>query len=170
MLAAQMPTVKASANPVSDTVRQMVARDGGYLVKSAAEMPAGKYGYHPTPEQMTFGHLVLHVATSNGSLCSAIGGMTKPDFSKLKDTDPKDALVQAITKSVDFCASALAKVTDAQLGDEVPGFRGKTSRAAVMLTLATDLADHYSQAAGYLRLNGLLPPSAQPRGSGRGRR
>jgi hypothetical protein len=33
----------------------------------------------------------------------------------------------------------------------------------VMVTLAVDWADHYSTAASYLRLNGILPPSAQPK-------
>jgi hypothetical protein len=32
---------------------------------------------------------------------------------------------------------------------------------------ALDLADHYSQIANYMRLNGILPPSALPR-PGRG--
>jgi hypothetical protein len=32
-----------------------------------------------------------------------------------------------------------------------------------MLSLSNDWADHYSAAAIYLRLNGLLPPTAQPR-------
>jgi iron complex transport system ATP-binding protein len=36
------------------------------------------------------------------------------------------------------------------------------SRAAAMVTIAADWADHYSTAAAYLRLNGILPPSAQP--------
>jgi hypothetical protein len=36
------------------------------------------------------------------------------------------------------------------------------SRADAMVTIATDWADHYSTAASYLRLNDILPPSAQP--------
>ena len=31
-----------------------------------------------------------------------------------------------------------------------------------MLELTDDLEDHYSQLASYLRLNGMLPPSATP--------
>jgi hypothetical protein len=37
------------------------------------------------------------------------------------------------------------------------------SRAMMMLVIATDWADHYSTAASYLRLNGILPPTAQPK-------
>jgi hypothetical protein len=32
-----------------------------------------------------------------------------------------------------------------------------------MLTLASAFADHYGMAAMYLRLNGLLPPTARPK-------
>jgi hypothetical protein len=35
------------------------------------------------------------------------------------------------------------------------------SRGQVLVVIATDWADHYSTAAGYLRLNSILPPSAQ---------
>jgi hypothetical protein len=32
-----------------------------------------------------------------------------------------------------------------------------------MIALSNDFADHYSIVAIYLRLNGLLPPTAQPK-------
>jgi hypothetical protein len=35
-------------------------------------------------------------------------------------------------------------------------------RAKAVITIATDWADHYSTAASYLRLNGIVPPSARP--------
>jgi hypothetical protein len=37
------------------------------------------------------------------------------------------------------------------------------TRAAALIDLSNDLADHYSQQAMYLRLKGHLPPTAQPR-------
>jgi hypothetical protein len=36
------------------------------------------------------------------------------------------------------------------------------SRAAAVMTIATDWADRYSTAAACLRLNGILPPGADP--------
>ena len=35
-------------------------------------------------------------------------------------------------------------------------------RARFVAEITADLPDHYSQMAAYLRLNGILPPSAQP--------
>ena len=37
----------------------------------------------------------------------------------------------------------------------------EVSRAEMMFAAAEDWADHYSQLAIYLRLNGLLPPTAK---------
>lgn len=152
-----------SSNPVSDSVKMMFAQHAKAIVAGAEEMPADKYSYHPTPDQMTFGHLVMHLAQSNNSLCSAIAGTTPPQQEKLADTDPKDKLVAALKSSVDYCTGVLDKTTDANLGESVPMFRGQRPRATVMIVLVADLYDHYSQEAGYLRMNGLTPPTAQGR-------
>ena len=152
------------ANPVTDTVRQQVQRESKNLGGAAAEMPADKYGFRPTEPQMTFGHLIMHIAQSNVFLCSKISGMAAPAQAKLSDTDPKTALVQAVNASFDYCGTALAKVNDSMLGDEITVFGGrKMTRAAALISLSDDWADHYSAAAMYLRLNGLLPPTAQAR-------
>src|SRR5262245_64510385 len=156
---------KPSANPVSDKVRQVLEQHSTYLVASAELMPADKYGYHPTEAQMTFGKLVVHIVQTNVAICSAIGDVPALDVFKLADTEPKDTLVAAIKQSFTFCSDALAKVTDARLGDEASmmGRRTGQSRAAALVTIANDWADHYSTAASYLRMNGILPPSAQPK-------
>ena len=78
-------------------------------------------------------------------------------------TEPKDALVASIRKSFDYCAEGLAKIDDSKLAEEVTMFGrpGGLSRGAAIVVLAADWADHYATAANYLRLNQILPPSAQ---------
>jgi len=157
---AQNPT--ASKNPVSDAVRTLLERASKNLVAAADEMPADKYSFHPTPAQITFGHLVVHMAGSNNLLCSKISGMAPPATMKLVDTDSKDKLVEALKGSFDFCTQALANLDDSNLGEQLTLFGGHTaSRAAAMFALTNDFADHYSTAASYLRANDLLPPTAQ---------
>ena len=162
------PAFKASANPVSDALRDFVGRYSKHLTQSAELMPADKYHFHPTPAQMTFGQLMAHVALTNVALCSAISGdapvMPLEELRKLTDDTPKETLVAAVTKSFDACTQAAAKATDAQLAEQVSMFGRPSgrSRAATMVTIATDWTDHYSTAATYLRLNGILPPTAQP--------
>lgn len=160
-LAARQAT-QDGANPVSNDVRQIVSREATNIMAAAEEMPADKYSYHPTPQQMTFGHLVLHMANSNNLLCSRISGMDAPNEEKLTDTAPKEKLVTALKGSFDFCTQALSKVDDSKLGEQITLFGSrKTSRAAAMISLTDDFYDHYSTAAMYLRMNGLLPPTAR---------
>jgi hypothetical protein len=73
-------------------------------------------------------------------------------------------LLAAATASFDFCSDALSKMDDSKLGDTVELFGGRQfPRAMAALALASSSADHYGAAAMYLRLNNILPPSAQPK-------
>ena len=149
-------------NPVASALQNAAARQARNLVEAAEEMPADKYGYKPTPAQMTFGRVVTHLAGGNYAMCSSIAGTPAPEQAKVAPEDPKDKLVAALKSSFDFCTSALAHVDDSKLADSVPFFEGrKMTRGGLMMILAEDWADHYSQAAIYLRLNGLLPPTAK---------
>ena len=150
------------ANPVSNVLRQQLEGRSKNMIAAAEQMPAEKYAYHPTPEQITFGHLIMHIAGSNGNLCSALAGATAPP-SDLKDTDSKEKLVKALKDSFDFCSTSLAKVDDSKLSDELTIFNRKITRARAMFSLSNDWADHYAEEAMYLRLNGMLPPTAQPK-------
>lgn len=160
--AQQSPAPTAETNPVSNAVRRSLERAAKNLTAAAEAMPADKYGYKPTAEQMTFGHLVTHVVGTNSFLCSKISGSAAPEGDKVSDTDGKDKLVAALKASFDYCTQALAKSDDSNLGEQLPFFGGsKASRAGEMMTLASSFADHYGTAAMYLRLNGLTPPTAQ---------
>lgn len=156
------PAAQTEANPVSNFVKQVTQRQTKNLVAAAEEMPADKYSYRPTPEQMTFGHLVIHMTGSNFTFCSKISGVEPPAQEKLSDTDPKDKLVAALKASADFCNTVMAKVDDSNLGEQITLFDDhKFSRAGAMFILASSFADHYGMAAMYLRLNGLVPPTAK---------
>lgn len=165
LLFAAITVLAQDKNPVTSVARQILPRQQKNLVAAAEAMPADKFGYKPTEQQMTFGHLVLHIIESNNYLCSHIGDVPemKPPV-PLKESDGKDKLVAALQASFEFCTTALGKVDDSKLGDEVELFGGrKGSRAFALIALTNDWADHYSSAAMYLRLNGLLPPTAQPK-------
>jgi len=157
--------VAQETNPVSSAVKEIMPRQQKNLVAAAEEMPADKYNYKPTEQQMTFGHLVLHIIGTNNDLCSKISGVpeVKPPVA-LKETDGKDKLVEGLKASFDFCANALTKIDDSKLSEELELFGGhKGSRAFALIVLSNSWADHYSSAAMYLRLNNLLPPTAQPK-------
>jgi hypothetical protein len=149
-------------NPVTTTVKSQLTRYEKNMVAAADLMPAEKYNFKPTPEMNSFGHVVMHVAQSNYFLCAKISGQAAPDV-KLADTDGKDKLVAGLKASFEFCTTALAGVDDSKLSDPVTLFGNRqTSRAGALITLSDDWYDHYGAQAMYLRLNGILPPTAQP--------
>jgi hypothetical protein len=157
---------QSSSSPVLDALRRQTEHAERDLVAAAQSMPADKFGFKPTPAQMSFGELVLHVAGANDFMCSTISGVKAPDEPKLKPTAAKAELISRVRRSFQFCTSAFAKLTDQNLGETVPFFGGRTiSRAGAVLDLAADWADHYGASAIYLRLNGILPPTAK-KGSG----
>ncbi len=155
-------TAAPVANPVSATVKSQLPRFSKNMVAAAEAMPADKYGFKPTPEMNSFGHLVMHIVQSNNLLCSKISGATAPD-AKLADTDGKDKLVAGLKASFEFCTTALANVDDSKLGESMILFGNRpASRAAALIALSDGWNDHYGTQAIYLRLNGILPPTAQP--------
>jgi uncharacterized damage-inducible protein DinB len=154
---------QTTANPVVSTAREIFARQSKFILAAAEEMPADKYSYHPTPDQWSFGKVTAHIATSGNAICGMLSDTPPPD-AKVSETDSKEAIVAAVKTSFAFCDKALTNLTDAQMGDTITYFRGaRTPRARALFELTDDLEDHYSQLAGYLRLSGLTPPSAQPR-------
>ena len=56
------------ANPVSATVKSQLPRFTKNMVAAAEAMPAEKYGFKPSPEMNSFGHLVIHIVQSNNLL------------------------------------------------------------------------------------------------------
>lgn len=157
-----VPAQNSASNPLTETLRRTFDRYSNNLVAAAEEMPADKYGYQPTKEEMTFGRTIAHIAEVNNFACAKASDMPAPDGPKLTEADSKDKLVAGLKASMDYCAQAFSKLTDANLAEMVPFFGGRTvTRLGAALEVNNDLIDHYAALAVYLRLNGLLPPTAQ---------
>ena len=151
-------------DPVTASLRMLLPRSRNNILGAIGAMPADKFNYKPTPDQMTFAHLVVHIISSNNSICAKAADIAAPKVEEAKETDSKDKLLAAATASYDFCGEALGKMDDSKLGDNVELFGGRQfPRAMAALGMASGWADHYAAAAMYLRLNGILPPTAQPK-------
>jgi len=151
----------ASASPVADATRRWLQLEAGNLIAAAERMPADMYLFRPTPQQMTFAQLMTHIVESNRYLCSGIAGEALPKESGITDSDEKSRILADVKSSFEYCGKLLAVMDDRRLAEQVPLF--KHTRADVMMFLIADHADHYATAAMHLRLNGVVPPTAQPR-------
>jgi uncharacterized damage-inducible protein DinB len=149
------------ANPVSTRLREILDSYAKNLIATAEEVPVGKYTYHPTEAEMTIGQTMAHIAEVNDFACSKVGGVAAPEREKVAETD-KAKLVEGLKASMEFCKQQFSKLDDAQLGESVPWFHDRhVTRFAAAVEVTNDLIDHYASLSVYVRLNGMLPPTAQ---------
>ena len=131
---------------------------GFRLVAAFESIPAARYAYRPTPAQQTIGYIAQHLEAANYGLCERMGEVKHPRTPKdaLPDTVkaqwPKDTLIARLYASLRFCDSAMERVGQLQ----------SASLTSTLLAFETDLAEHYSQISSYMRLLGMVPPSALP--------
>ena len=152
----------AAANPLTSTVRKFLDDYGKNLIAAAEEVPAEKYSFQPSPDVRTFGQTIAHVAQVNNNVCAKLFTPAAAMPDKIDEKDPKDKLVSGLKASMDYCAQAFSKMNDANLAEMVPFFGGRQmTRMGVALVVTNDLIDHYAGLSIYLRMNGLLPPTAQ---------
>src|SRR5690348_17616983 len=172
-LSAQQPT--PSKDPITAVVKQPTIAYQQRLAQAFDSIPDRLMAYKPTPAQLTIGYIAQHLADDNYFYCNQFGEMkahrTAEETStadSVKATWPKGKLVNQLKQSFKFCEDALAQLDDAKLAEQstmtLPnGQTRSVTRAAAAIGHITDMADHYSQLANYMRLNNILPPTALPR-------
>jgi hypothetical protein len=175
---AQQPTAPPP-NPMATAFRNRTGALRRNIAQAFDSIPASKFGYKPTPAQLTIGYIAQHLVNDNYLFCNNFSDAkaTRPEkdlttHDSVKATWPKDTLVARLKESHAFCDAAMAQLDDTNLGVilNIAGPNNTTrqvSRMNYLVGHAIDLADHYSQLANYMRLNGILPPTALPR-PGRG--
>jgi hypothetical protein len=152
----------SAANPLTSSVRKFFDDYAKNLVATAETMPEDKYSFRPTPENMTFGKTIGHIADVNNAICSKMFTPPATPIAKSSETDSKAKLVAGLKASMDYCGEQFSKMNDANLAEMVPFFGGKqVTRLTAALAVITDFADHYAGLSIHLRMNGLLPPTAQ---------
>jgi uncharacterized damage-inducible protein DinB len=141
------------------------------LTAAFDSLPASRYDFKPTPVQRSIGDVAQHLENANYQLCAKFGNLPYVMSSKdsladsVKAKWPKDTLVTRLKNSFAFCQRAFATLTDSKLTDELSPIAGGTPgqtfpRARFVVLFLNDLVDHWSQIAGYMRLMGMVPPSA----------
>ena len=131
---------------------------GGRLIAAFDSIPESKYSYRPTLVQQSIGYIAQHLEDANYALCERLGDLKHPRTAKdsLADTVkarwPKDTLTARLKASLAFCEEALSRVPRLD----------SPALASTLLAFETDLAEHYSQLSVYMRLLGMVPPSALP--------
>jgi uncharacterized damage-inducible protein DinB len=150
------------SNPIAEAITTEAHSNANNMISAAEAMPAEKYVYKPSEQQISFADLIYHAAVANHTLCGAISG-EKPAELAVKASGTKQALIDQMKESFAFCDKAFTTIDPAKIGDQVQMMGRSVTKAWVLIHLALDYGDHYSQAAMMLRANGIVPPSSQRR-------
>jgi len=141
-------------------------KSGEFTIAVAKAMPAADYNFRPNPDEMSFGHVIAHIAAANAGACAVASGLPRPAAPPkladlLKDehsnVDRETALAY-LTATFDFCNSAVDSMTPAKLDAMVgPGSR-KMTGFEWLWAYFTHTAHHRGQVEVYLRVKGIKPP------------
>ena len=80
-------TFAQTKDPISSALREGLTGRQKNIVAAVEAMPADKFNYKPTPDQITYGHLIAHIAEANYILCSGASSVPAPKVEEAKDTD-----------------------------------------------------------------------------------
>src|SRR5690349_15285429 len=113
------PLVAQTARPhvVSDAYRAEFELNAARIVAAADDMPPERYAFRPTPAQMSFSEVVVHVLEGNDDIGAVVGDTVMPQRSPVLASDPKTILVARLKATFDFCRRALARLDDTRLSD-----------------------------------------------------
>ena len=130
-----------------------------YTLQVAEKMPAEKYGFRATPQEMGFGAMLLHMAEN---LVYISTEFVSPDRGRMAGPPPTDSskagAIKAIGSAYDYAISTVAALPREQLADSVAFFAGKITRMQMINILSDHQTHHRAQLIVYLRLHGIAPP------------
>jgi len=127
------------------------------LEASADVMPADKYGFRLTDGQMTFAEWLIHSAQRNYTDCAVLKSENVPDAAKpLANLKDKADVAKALKESFAYCAAAYEGVDDQKV-------LSSPQMSNAYLHVVVHNNEIYGNIVGYMRANGIVPPSTAGR-------
>lgn len=166
LLAAGGPSLLSAQTPAPSLTKEIAAtfqRSASELLDIAEVMPADKYGFKPTPDILSFGDQLVHVAGIVQRFIDSAKG-TKTDAPH-HATMTKPEIIALLKKTFQSAQDTITPLTDAQLLEPVKfPFGDRTvTRATFWQGPMYQIRNHYGQLVVYLRLNGIVPPTSARR-------
>src|SRR5690349_12318562 len=143
ILAVAFSCTQALASPAGEYAKHFPALSQ-LSVAVAEAMPPDKYTFRPHPESMTFGELMLHVASTNYAFCAGLKDSDAPTAVVPTATD-KDGVVRFLGASFDYCSTIISNLTEAQLGQVHNSPDGRLPGREVLLAMYIHVAHHRGQ-------------------------
>ena len=160
-----MPAVSIAQNNLKTTVTQRYFNGVRKNLEAAADaMPAAKYGFKLTDGQMTFGEWINHSTERNYSDCATLKAEPAPEAArKVAGLREKPEVSQALKDSFAYCAAALDGIDDQNV-------LASPQKTYSLLHIVIHNNEIYGNIVGYLRSNGIVPPSTASRMDQKGKK
>jgi uncharacterized damage-inducible protein DinB len=134
------------------------ANSMNYTVEVAAAMPAEKYDFQPTDDQMSFERQLLHMMNNINWLTTTYLNGEPVNFD-LDNTDySKEQLIGMLKICYGNAATAVMELKETDLETQVEFFAGPKSKRQIVNLLNDHSTHHRGQLIVYLRLNKVKPP------------
>ena len=139
---------------------------GEFTLAVANAMPADSYNFRPNPAEMSFGHVMAHIAAADIGACATASGLDRPATppalaallrDEKSDVD-HDTALNYLKTAFDFCNRAVDSMTPARLDAMVGPANRQMTGYEWLWSYFTHTAHHRGQAEVYLRVKGIKPP------------
>jgi hypothetical protein len=131
------------------------------VLKAAEKMPEADFQYKPTPDIRTFARIVNHVTEAQFHVCTALNGTAFDPKSVPGDTVDKATILAGLKASFAECDKAYGALTDATITETLTLGPVKRSRIGLAWGNVSHDNEQYAELSTYLRLKGLVPPTAE---------
>ena len=129
-----------------------------FTLKVAAAMPPENYEFKLTPEQMSFGGQMMHLAEALQYFTSAFSG-EKPASTK-PTAKTKEQVTDYVKQSYDTAIAAVDSLTPEQITKTYKGGESSSPETGydILLGMLDHTTNHRASAEMYLRAKGITPP------------
>jgi uncharacterized damage-inducible protein DinB len=156
LVAVALLIAPAIASPAGEYGQHLAAL-GELSVAVAQAMPPDQYSFRPHPESMSFGELMMHIASTNYAFCAGLKDSEAPADPAVSATD-KDAVIKFLSDSFTYCSNIIPRLSEGQLSQSHNSPDGHLPGREVLLAMYIHVAHHRGQAEIYLRDKGIKPP------------
>jgi uncharacterized damage-inducible protein DinB len=129
-----------------------------YTLEFARSMPEDYYSFSATPEEMTFGEQLKHIAGNMIWLSSSYLNGSKDHVDPSATGNSKKEIIAMLEKSFAYAEATVSALSHKSISEEVDFIAGTMSRRRILFLMTDHVTHHRGQLVVYLRLKHVEPP------------
>ncbi len=141
----------------------------GKVIAMATDFPQDKYDFKAQKDERTFGQNLIHIASAEYKMMSAITGTPMWPFgsedSLQKKYATKDDIVKFLIQTADDGVKLIKEQGDSGLTKEFkyPWGNSMVHGSHLWYLMLEHTGEHFGQLVVYYRVNGMIPPESRPK-------